>query len=420
MGEEITNGDDEEVAADESSDSPWKQSSSTSKRSCAVLMILCAAVLVAVLVLLLPDDKKEEKKDSEPFFKSFSPGIPVFGANITQGYKTTEELEQDLASFAFLTLNQEVNGYTTGRSPSNCYGRNYRQRMGGDAGAPDMDGGAGDKGSKEPNFDGVDSFGTNNQEDSIDTADQTKSDGTFVFASYGDSFIVWNATDGEILSKIQLPKPDIPDSHTNGGGGQPEEDNGGGQEEAGSGGGQTEDGRDGVQPEQGIAVDSVYYYNPRPTIEAILLEGDHLALIVSGYGAEYQSQMDASPFLCSYMGTRIIIYNKNGGNPQFVSQKDIHGSYRQAYSTNSNGHVVTQASIDTWSTLREPIQRWKFPDLTDDEYRAEVTKIAQELVPKFVASLTKILEPMDLSRLSLFVDSISSEDTLDGIMSQLK
>eukprot|EP00980_Cylindrotheca_fusiformis_P027007 scaffold18388_cov137-Cylindrotheca_fusiformis.AAC.1 len=410
MGAENTNGaTDLEVATqhecappptgEENKVSPPSKRGSNRKVNFAIFMVLCAAVLAALLVVILPSDDNDNKTDKKkPYIKAFDPDLPVFGADVTRGYDTIEDLEQDLASFAFLTLNQEINGYLNGGGGGGCNGM-YFERFDDweEVDAPTTgDSNGGDGGSKEPNFDGVDSFGTNNQEDSIDTADLTKSDGTFVFASYGDHLVVWNATDGTIVSNIQMPKPDIQDNGNNGG--------------SGSGGG---------RPVTGVATD-IMYYDPNPRIEAILLEGDHLALIVSGYGAEHLSQMDSLPILCNYMGTRIMIYNKNGGNPQFVSQKDIHGSYRQAYSTNSIGHVVTQASIDTWTTLREPIQRWKFPDLKDDEYREEATKIAKELVPKFVASLTKILDPMDLSRLSLFVDSITSEDTLDGIMSQLK
>jgi hypothetical protein len=261
-----------------------------------------------------------------------------------------------------------------------------------DEGAPT--GSDGSDGGSTNIFEGVDAFETNNQEENMDTADQTKSDGTYIYASYADTLVVWNATEGKILSKIQMPKIDYTQSTTTGGG---------------------------TATNGGMASDYIYrYYDPKPYIEAILLEGDKLALIVSGYGAEYDSERTEAPVICNYMGTRIMIYDTNDGYPELLSQTDVHGSFRQAYSTKKNGHVVTQASIDTWTHLREPIQRWKFPELTDEEYREEAFKIAQELVPKFVATLTEILDPIDITRLSLFVDSITSQETLDGIMSQLK
>jgi hypothetical protein len=298
--------------------------------------------------------------------------------------------------FAFMTLNQEINGFGSSWG-GGC--NQYYRGIGGPmmqedtmdmVGAPAADGSA----SKPTNiFEGVDAFETNNQEENMDTADQTKSDGTYIYASYRDTLVVWNATEGKILSKIQMPKINYKKSTTNGDGG---------------------DATNG-----GMGYDYIYQ-DLQPYIEAILLEGDKLALIVSGYGAEYDSERTEAPIICNYMGTRIMIYDTNDGIPELLSQTDVHGSFRQAYSTQKNGHVVTQASIDTWTYLREPIQRWKFPELTDEEYSEEAFKIAQELVPKFVAALAKILDPIDITRLSLFVDSITNEDTLDGIMSQLK
>jgi len=47
-------------------------------------------------------------------------------------------------------------------------------------------------------------------------------------------------------------------------------------------------------------------------------------------------------------------------------------------------------------------------------------RIAQEQVPKFASKLAELLGSVDLTRLSLFVSSIDDEETLDGIMSQLR
>jgi hypothetical protein len=423
-----------------------------SKRS-FLFMVLCGLLLTGVLVALVPDwDDNEDAKQKEltPYFKVFESSLPIFSgkcthtfimcilicvimeeartgsflfvsstmtsptvcysrslypsihpsiyiANITKGYNSTEDLQQDLMQFAFLTLNQEINGFSGG-SGGGC--NNYYPGIG----VPVMDdmmnkdegastGSDGAAGGPTNIFDGVDAFETNNQEENMDTADQTKSDGTYIYASYADTLVVWNATEGKILSKVQMPKIDYTQSTGTTGGGE---------------------------ATNGDMPPDYFYYEPKPYIEAILLEGDKLSLIVSGYGAEYDSERTEASVICNYMGTRIMIYDTNDGYPELLSQTDVHGSFRQAYSTQKNGHVVTQASIDTWTHLQEPIQRWKFPELTDEEYRDEALKIAQELVPKFVTSLTEILDPIDITRLSLFVDSITSQETLDGIMSQLK
>jgi len=306
-------------------------------------------------------------------------------------------LENDLQQFAFLTLNQAISGYLGGGSWG-CGGGFYpmpflEDGVDLDVSAPlyvslvTPPGGSGGAESKNV-FDGVDDFGTNNQEDSIDTADLAKSDGTFIYASYGDRLVVTNVANGKITSEIRMPKINIE---------------------------KTDDKKvyDGPY--------SYYYnYDPTPRIEAILLEGDNMALVVSGYGAEYESKLAEQAPICDYKGTRIMVYDINGGLPQLLRQQDIHGYFKQAYSTNGVGHVVTQASIDTWTHLREPIQRWKFDDLTDEEYEAEAIRIAQEKVPRFASELADLLSDIDITRLSLFVNSINDEKTLDGIMSQLR
>eukprot|EP00980_Cylindrotheca_fusiformis_P011604 scaffold2744_cov136-Cylindrotheca_fusiformis.AAC.21 len=378
--------------------------SNNSKRIVVLLMIACAIILTAVLVPLLPDDEKEEEPSVKPtnpdpptsngtygLIQSSSidclgvltlafphhPIVSIATENVTRGYNSSEDLEDDLTAFAFLTLNQQING-SGGWGDCDVYLPENMDSTSRTANLGSESGGGNPTASRLPLVvDGIDSFGTNSQESGIDTADRTKTDGSFVYASYGDYLIVLKVEDGNITSTIQLPKVDIPEEYYD-------------------------------------------YFYAKPYIEAILLEGDHLALVVSGYGAEYQVQLGTRPVICNYMATRIVIFKKNDGSPQFVSQRDIHGSFHQAYSTNSNGHVVTQSQIDTWTHLRTPILRSKFPDLTDDEYREEAAKIGKELVPKFVASLTQLLYPFDLTRLSLFVDSLTSEDVLDGVAMELK
>ncbi|CAJ1956499.1 unnamed protein product [Cylindrotheca closterium] len=378
-----------------------EQPSKQGRNICMVLLL--SAVLLAVILALVPDwgeDKEETKVETEakskPLAKVFEPILPVFGENITKGYDNVAELEDDLRQFGFMTLNQQMSGFIGGGGWG-CGGGYYLREpdvmediaMDGAAppGAPDG-GAAADSPADKVNFDGVDDFGTNNQEESIDTADQAKSDGTFIYASYGDTLVVWNVTDGEILSKVQMPKIDIEKTND-------------------------QDKLDGPYGHY-------YRWTPKPNIEAILLEGDNLAIVVTGYGAEHESKLTEPAPICNYLGTRIMIYDINGGEPRFLRQQDVHGFFKQAYSVDGVGHVVTQASIDTWTHLREPIQRWKFEGLTDEEYEAESVRIAQEQVPMFASKLANLLGSVDLTRLSLFVSSIDDEDTLDGIMSQLR
>eukprot|EP00980_Cylindrotheca_fusiformis_P010623 scaffold2362_cov109-Cylindrotheca_fusiformis.AAC.14 len=254
-------------------------SNNNSKRRTLVLLVLtCAIILSAVLVPLLPDDEKEEEPSVKP---TINPDLPTSNAteNVTRGYNSSEDLKDDLTAFAFLTLNQQINGSGGGGDcdiylPENMdsISQETANLRDGSSLHPQ------EASSRLPLvFDGtsIDSFGTNSQESGIDTADRTKTDGSFIYASYGDYLLVWNVEDGNITSKIQLPKVDIPEEY-------------------------------------------YHYFYPIPYIEAILLEGDHLALVVSGYGGEYQVQLGTRPVICNYMATRIVIFKKNDdGSPQF-------------------------------------------------------------------------------------------------------
>jgi DNA excision repair protein ERCC-4 len=311
--------------------------------------------------------------------------------NITKGYADQEELKNDLEQFALLTSNQAINGFYGG----GCNDWMYR----GGAIAMDMTMSEESSSGKTSSgstifFDNVNSFETNNQEEGIDTADQAKSDGRFVYAAYGDTLLVLTLT-GERKAQIKLPPIQIP---------SPED----------------------ISTNSKSAPYDYYYYPPKAEITSLLLEGDKLTLLVSGYGAEHTVNAGESPVLCNYLGTRIMMYDTNEGDPHLISQKDIHGGFSQAYSITTDGqqkigHVVTRASINTWAYLHEPLQRYQFPDeFTDEKYQEEAVKVAKELVPEFVSKLSDALSGIDLSRLSLFTDNIDDEDTLDGIMSQLR
>ncbi|KAL3934317.1 MAG: hypothetical protein SGBAC_009938 [Bacillariaceae sp.] len=417
MGVEIPKGGDdastlkEETAPPVAVAKPMKDEEKISEQSPSkgrniFIVLLVCAILLAVILAVVPDwGKKEETKvetKAKPFAKVFEPILPVFNEKITEGYGDITDLQNDLEQFAFMTLNQEMSSSFFGGGGGwgggwTCGGGYWMHKdvledmaMDGEApAAPTLGGGAADdSGSNSNIFDGVDDFGTNNQEESIDTADKVKSDGDFLYASYGDSLVVFNVTDGKIMSKIQMPAVVIEKTND---------------EKILSG-----------------PYGHYYQWTPQPSIEAILLEGENIALVVSGYGAEHESKLSEPAPICNYLGTRIMIYEINGGEPRFLRQQDVHGYFKQAYSTNGVGHVVTQASIDTWTHLREPIQRWKFEGLTDEEYEAESVRIAREQVPKFASKLAELLDKIDLTRLSLFVNNIDDEETLDGIMSQLK
>jgi len=55
---------------------------------------------------------------------------------------------------------------------------------------------------------GMSSEGTNNQADGFNEADVVKSDGTHVYAAYGDSIVVWDAATGTEVSRTIVPTAD--------------------------------------------------------------------------------------------------------------------------------------------------------------------------------------------------------------------
>lgn len=367
------------------------------KRRKILIFVSIAALVVTAVILgvLLPQILDEDKETPYEWVFEEQLKLPLFSKDITQGYASPEELAQDLTQFSTLAVNQEINGISRGGYCHMGYGGRFVDdiEMVMDEGASPSDMSSAKDTGAGGTFDNVNSYETNNQEESVDTADLSKSDGTYLYTAYGDTLMVIEAATGELKSTIQMPEINITKRTT-------DEDN--------------------------IMEDYYYPWEPKPNINGLLLEGDRLALIVSGYGFEYTSMFEKEgdmPILCDYMGTRILIYDINNGEPILLSKKDVHGSFRQGYSIDDGeqkiGHIVTQASIDTWTTLREPLSRWKFQDLNDEEYKMRALELAEELIPTYVDKLVEILGDIDINRLSLFAESVEAGETLEDILPQL-
>lgn len=366
------------------------------KRRKILIFVSIAALVVTAVVLgvLLPQILDKDTPYEWVFEEQLK--LPLFSKDITQGYSSQEELAQDLTQFSTLAVNQEINGMGRGGYCHMGYGR-FDDVMAIDVvmedGASPSDMSSAKDTGAGGTFDNVNSYETNNQEESVDTADLSKSDGTYLYTAYGDTLMVIEAATGELKSTIQMPEINITKPTT-------DKDN--------------------------IMEDYYYPWEPKPNIAGLLLEGDRLALIVSGYGFEYTSMFEKEgdmPILCDYMGTRILVYDINDGEPLLLSKKDVHGSFRQGYSIDDGeqkiGHIVTQASIDTWTTLREPLSRWNFQDLNDEEYKTRALELAGELIPTYVDKLVAILGDIDINRLSLFAESVEEGETLEDILPHL-
>ena len=307
-------------------------------------------------------------------------------------------------------------------------------------------------------------FETNNQEANVDTADMVKANANYIFASYGDYLLVISVETGEVVANIQMdeiphdeencdhmyPHPEpfpmpIVEEVEEGAAGEAEEV----REEKPEPDAGEEDGdvdeeivSAPAQPATITTKSMIYdpcYYRPKPYIQTIILDGDRLTLVVSGYGNQYirpywgrpafdafddeegeDGEVDTSPpILYDYLSTRINVYEiQDNGQLDFITSKDVHGSYRDAYTITDNAtgksstHVVTQQSWDHYPYLQMPLQRWneEFLDLSDDEYETAAIKKGETLVNGFATKLVDEINAMNvdvnLVKLSLFVENI--------------
>jgi hypothetical protein len=132
---------------------------------------------------------------------------------------------------------------------------------------------------------------------------------------------------------------------------------------------------------------------------------------------EYTQQLGRTPVIYEYLSTRIQVYDINSGDLQLIAQTDVNGYFMNAYSNGEFVHVVTRSSINTWDHLLALIDRSQpaFQGLDDAQYSQAVTTLVDEgLLDTFVDNLMKDLQvngPVDLARLSFFIDSISANNT---------
>lgn len=438
MSVEIPVGDAAPEQATIRKDSENKASSSGMSWKKWFVPVLLVLIVAATLIAVLPDwdgqnndevlqqeeealgQEEDHVAPAEQYLVSnkgpFDVKIPLFSSRVTEGYDSPEELEQDLQQLVGLLLNTAI--ITNQEAGSDVQG--FPVLDGDGATIPEQ----GEKGEMTTTVAGsdstlsdVDSYETNNQEFTIDRADFVKSDGSLVFAAYGDYLVVWATEGPEIITKIQMPPLNItgyyegpiveprPADDTNEEGSQPGETTG------------TENNATDAKTTTS-ARSSMMIWNPKPRIEALLLHQDRLTVVISGYGMENVQSLGYVPILYEYLGTRIQIYDVNSGSLQLVSETDVNGAFRNAYSVDGNVYVVTQSYLNTWEHLLAPIQRWQpyFVGLDDDAYIQNVTALVDDgLVDDFIDRLLLELQvngPIDLARLSVFADAIS-EDNVD-------
>jgi hypothetical protein len=144
-------------------------------------------------------------------------------------------------------------------------------------------------------------------------------------------------------------------------------------------------------------------------------EGNRLVVIGTDYNRYTKSVVN------DFGQTQVILFGIEGSVLTEISKTYIDGYHMNSYSVGSNVHVVTDTSFDLWSIIDDPLYRYNFDyDLTDEEYVAEATRKAEEIMPKFVDQVMEYVTEGDeilVSRMVGFRDSVNDYKSIVQISS---
>jgi len=271
-------------------------------------------------------------------------------------------------------------------------------------------------------------YGTNNQVESVDEADVTKSDGTNVYAAYGDKIVAFDATTGKKYAEVTVPEPYYEERDCSyppyGPMPEPIPRPMPVVEEVVAAEAVEEEAV--AAPEEGASAESVPTaskrsfirpgcWKPRAQVLKLLLHGDRLVAFVSGYGErdwvypiiplgeDGQATDDdaAAPILSEYGNVQMFAYStsslvqpKEGddGPPEMelLVRRDLPGRLSDARSVGSIGHAVTLTTVDTHTHLLRYFYSYspEYAQVTNgDEYVETAREVAEVRVPEFVDRL---------------------------------
>ncbi|KAI2494497.1 hypothetical protein MHU86_20029 [Fragilaria crotonensis] len=344
--------------------------------------------------------------------RAFNVTMDLLSPDVLEGYDNEDDLKADLAE----AVKFFINGFIEDQIQYGRYTYIYEGPMmdvgavaEGDEATADNAASAGPPGAggRGESAAGATDFETNNQVDGVDEADMVKSDGTYVYAVYGDAVVVWEAATGAYVTNYTLPpiaesnvrarELEMAANASSGSMGM-----GGGNafnRSTGMGDGYATDGSMGMG-------DAMMPWIPKPWITGLSLENDNLILYVSGYGPEVVAEKNITS-ACSYdaYATRVMVF---GTTPPLTlkSVKDVHGSFRDARAIGDDIYLVTTCGFDFYSIV-EPlyIMNDAFVNLTDSNYRAAAAKKAEPLVDGFVELMIKDINahgPSKIPKISLW------------------
>jgi len=291
------------------------------KRKVAMIMVgsvAFVAFIIAVISVSMSKSRTKSKaaengssnsytfvQNSEVFTNDGT--LPAFTQQVLGGYKSCIDLEADiltaLQDLAYSTIQQQKN-----HDHSWCYYTFYNT-----ASAESSDTSDSSSRGSSNSVTGESSYETNNQVKGVDEADMVKSDGTHIFAGYGNEVIITDLN-GTIVTRISVPdipidKPTSKDSSSTASSRMP----------------------------------PYYYIPPTRQVQALLLYNDILTVITYYYNWKNDNAMGGG-------NTTAFLYKFDPKNSTLTltSQIDMTGYFSGGRSVGSNMYVVTNAYINTW------------------------------------------------------------------------
>ena len=437
MQVDIPNGNEENVEAAEThpnpkpetaptttnNDSPHAKIDAVSNKKHKILTLIGIIVVIAALAIVLslvPNWGNKADENNKPstitvssqsaFYESsegpYDVRLPLLSSSdVTSPYSSVEEAKHDIEQLARFIVNRAIQTSAeyidvgTAARPEN---------------SPESDGAdatTAGSGSDSALFEDITDFETYQQEAGVKRSDFVKSNGDYVFAAIEDRILVWNL-EGDLLKNVTMPPINTTGQKDDGIYYYPPEEEP--IEEQASGTSTT-------TSSTAEAKSSYMWREPKPYIQALLLNGSRLTVVVGGYGMEYIVWGETLPILDQFQETFVIVYDFQDGILTEVSQTRLNGNHADSYSVGNNVHIVTKAGLNTWSYLVEPLQRWnpEFQGMDFKEYEAAAKKKADSLIPTFVEKVLDLVTVdgrIILSRLVLFADTISDDDTTTEIV----
>ena len=403
--------------------------------------------------------------------------IQSFGTNVIEGYGGCDDLRADLAEAGAYLANVVIRRNSR-YGPS--YGGGYVLEEGVDdvaeesgmvadmdLGAPmasemesakesarepefaadEADHAAEDDGGSDASEGGETDYGTNNQVEGVDEADMVKSDGTFIFAAYGNKVIQFDKF-GRRISETTMPAPYFDEE-----GCKDHYIDEGHYEEIAVEELVDFDGRSRRRKLREIkskkvrndlqkrhhsqnrrqshrrrrtsmVADDIYWgcWRPEARIESMLLEDNRLVVVVSGYEPTYRygpTTQSQQPILGDVGTTKVRVYDTNSlipnevtldsteqepGHPsqlQLIASRDLPGYYanKGGRSIGNRAYLVSNNYVDTWHHFERHFDRWQviYDGLSDEEYIEAATAYANDkVIPNFTNRLlSELMERAD-------------------------